>query len=145
MSQKDTVKVREMMKMKMRKNLTGRLSRRCTRRALRRSWEPCRHTALAIRGLECSQDYRWSYRWRLLPHLWILTFYEYDETKLMNRGFFLSFLNCWTDRRNWAMWPMSRTQRERQQQRGGRHGWTQRDLRFLLTTTCEFKSKPPTP
>lgn len=51
---------------------------------------------------------------------------------------FLSFLNCWTDRRNWAMWPMSRTQRERQQRRGGRHGWTQRDLRFLLTTTCEF-------
>lgn len=43
-----------------------------------------------------------------------------------------------SDRRNCAMWPMSRTQKERRQQRGGRHGWTQRHLLFLLTITCEF-------
>lgn len=70
MFQQDAVKAWEMMKRKMRKNLTGRLNRRCTRSALRRNWERCRRTASAIRGLECLQDYRWDYRYWLLPHLW---------------------------------------------------------------------------
>lgn len=60
---------------------------------------------------------------------------ETSKVKMTGRD-----LICWdcTDRRNWAMWLMSRTQRERRQQRGGRHGWTQRRLLFLLTITCEF-------
>ena len=41
-------------------------------------------------------------------------------------------------RRNWAMWLISRTQKEGQRPRGGRHGWTQRQLLFHLTITCEF-------